>query len=88
MLTLNEVRKVMDDTRKLYRLSLTEDEAQDGWVNLIIAEMKCAPEHSEYLRGTKYEFCLRMDYMNLSYHNIDKCIAAVEKFTKESRICP
>jgi len=71
-----EVCKVIRETRYLYRLLVTEDEVQDGWVRIICAELDY-PEQVENLAATKLEFSMRMEMMGIVYVNFDKAMAAI-----------
>ena len=70
------------DTRDLYRASLTEEEAQDGWINIIIFEMKHADEFTDSqevtLQATKHEFHIRMEMMGIKYIDFTKAMKAIE----------
>lgn len=77
-----DICQVARETRDLYRTSLTNEEAQDGYIRLILAQ-RAYPGNSGLLDATLYEFTWRMQMMNMSYHNFDKLIEALEKMNEE-----
>lgn len=80
-----QIFKVIRETRYLYRLSVTEEEVQDGWVRIIMCELDY-PEHEEALAATKLEFHMRMELMGIQYINFDKAIDAINIHANKSKI--
>ena len=80
-----KVREVAMSIRKLYRTTLTEEEAQDGWVKLTVAQRKYAlTDGCGILDATYYEFTWRMTAMKINYANFDKLYKALGEFDEVS----